>query len=89
MADGAITFLQDIEVDVTVEVGRARLSISELSALGYGEIVALSQASGEPMVLLAAGQPFALGELVLMEGGRLGLRVTRMILHGGEVEEVP
>ena len=72
---GNLELLRDIELSVTVEVGRARLRVRDLLALHEGSIVELDRPVGSPVDLLANGRAIARGEVVLVED-RLGIRVT-------------
>jgi flagellar motor switch protein FliN/FliY len=74
-AVGNLELLRDIELSVTVEVGRARLRVRELLALHEGSIVELDRPVGSPVDLLANGRTIARGEIVLVDD-QLGLRVT-------------
>ena len=74
-AVGNLDLLRDIELSVTVEVGRARLRVRDLLALHEGSIVELDRPVGSPVDLLANGRAIARGEIVLVED-QLGIRVT-------------
>ena len=74
-AVGNLDLLRDIELTVTVEVGRARLRVRDLLALHEGSIVELDRPVGSPVDLLANGRAIARGEIVLVED-QLGIRVT-------------
>ncbi len=81
MAGGNVTFLNDLQVEVTVELGRTRLTVRELAEMIEGQVIELDQAADKPLSLLASGQVFARGELVMVgeNGDRLGLRITEMV----------
>lgn len=81
MAGGNVTFLNDLQVEVTVELGRTRLTVRELAEMVEGQVIELDQAADRPLSLLASGQVFARGELVMVgeNGDRLGLRITEMV----------
>jgi flagellar motor switch protein FliN len=72
---GNLDLLRDIELSVTVEVGRARLRVRDLLALHEGSIVELDRPVGSPVDLLANGRAIARGEIVLVDD-QLGIRVT-------------
>ncbi|MBW5410855.1 flagellar motor switch protein FliN, partial [Brachyspira hampsonii] len=50
-----IGLLMDVTINVTVELGRARLSIREILGLGEGSIIELQKLAGEPVDLLVNG----------------------------------
>jgi flagellar motor switch protein FliN/FliY len=81
MAGENVTFLNELQVEVTVELGRTRLTIRELAEMSQGQVIELDQAADKPLSLLASGQVFARGELVMVgdNGDRLGLRITEMV----------
>jgi flagellar motor switch protein FliN len=67
--------LHDVPVELTVEIGRTRMTIGETLSLGPGAIVSLNRLAGEPVDLLVNGTPIARGEVVVIDE-EFGLRVT-------------
>jgi flagellar motor switch protein FliN/FliY len=61
-----INYLLDVNLQVTVEVGRRHIYISQLLAWGPGSIVELDKLVGEPLNLLVNGKPVAKGEVVVV-----------------------
>ena len=76
---GATTMdlLAGVELDVTVELGRRRLSLGEVAQIGVGSVVELDTLAGEPLVVYANGRRIATGEAVVVEG-QLGVRVRAL-----------
>ena len=74
--------LSDVPVDLTVEIGRTRLTVGETLELRQGSIVTLNRMAGEPVDLLVNGTPIARGEVVVIDE-QFGLRITEVI--GGAV----
>jgi flagellar motor switch protein FliN len=70
--------LRDVPVDVSVELGRARMTIGETLELGPGAIVTLDRMAGEPVDLLVNGRVVARGEVVVIDE-EFGLRVTEVV----------
>lgn len=68
----------DIPVDVTVELGRARLTIRDLLALGPGAVIELSKLATEKVDVLVNNRPIAHGETVTVND-RLGVRLVKII----------
>ena len=68
----------DIPLEVSVELGRKRMSIREILDLGTGSIVELDKLAGEPVELLANGRLVARGEVVVIEDN-FGVRITEII----------
>ncbi len=67
--------LHDVPVELTVEIGRTRMTIGETLGLGPGAIVSLNKLAGEPVDLLVNGTPIARGEVVVIDE-EFGLRIT-------------
>jgi flagellar motor switch protein FliN len=76
-ADADLTRLHDVPVELTVEIGRTRMTIGETLALGPGAIVSLNRLAGEPVDLLVNGTPIARGEVVVIDE-EFGLRITEV-----------
>ncbi len=74
--------LSDVPIDLTVEIGRARLTVGETLELRQGSIVTLNRMAGEPVDLLVNGTPIARGEVVVIEE-QFGVRITDVVGDGG------
>ena len=61
-----INYLLDVNLQVTVEVGRRQVYISQLLGWGSGSIVELDKLVGEPLNLLVNNKPVAKGEVVVV-----------------------
>jgi flagellar motor switch protein FliN len=72
------------EFDLTVEVGRTRMSLGETLSLGPGSVVTLDRLADQPVDLLVNGRPIARGEVVVIDE-QFGLRITEVA--GAEPEE--
>ena len=72
------SFIKDIPVQLSVELGRARLPIKDILKLGQGSVVELSAQAGEPMDVLINGMLIAQGEIVSVNGN-YGVRLTDII----------
>ena len=70
--------LLDVPLEVTVEIGRARVAIRELLQLAQGSVVELAKLAGEPLDVLINGRPVARGEAVMVND-RFGVRLTDII----------
>lgn len=70
-----LDFILDIPLLVTVELGRAKLSIQDLLKIGEGSVVELSKLVGEPLDVLVNGKPVARGEVVVVNE-KFALRLT-------------
>jgi flagellar motor switch protein FliN len=61
-----INYLLDVNLQVTVEVGRRQVYISQLLAWAPSSIVELDKLVGEPLNLLVNNKPVAKGEVVVV-----------------------
>lgn len=71
--------LSDVELTVTVELGRANLRVRDLLRLGEGSVLELDRTAETPVDILVNGRVIASGEVVVV-GDELGVRITD--LHG-------
>lgn len=82
MADPAtLSMLYDLSLPVTIELGRARLSVQELLGLGRGSVVQLDRLAGEPIDVFVGDRRFAEGEVVVV-GEQFAVRITRILGAG-------
>src|SRR6478736_5348775 len=70
--------LRDVEVEVTLEIGRKRVKIGDLVRLGAGQTLELDKAAGEPLEIMVNGRLIGRGEAVVI-GDRYALRITEII----------
>ncbi|MCB1914296.1 MAG: flagellar motor switch protein FliN [Rhodocyclaceae bacterium] len=70
--------IMDIPVQLTVELGRTKLSIRNLLQLAHGSVVELDGLAGEPMDVLVNGTLIAQGEVVVVND-KFGIRLTDII----------
>ena len=90
MARGAgdLRRLSAVPVDLTVEVGRTRMTVGETLELRQGSIITLNRMAGEPVDLLVNGTPIARGEVVVIDE-QFGLRVTEVVGESNHAEAPP
>ena len=70
--------LTDVPVKVSVEVGRAKLTLAELIDLRAGSLIELDREAHEPADILVNGKVVARGEIVTMDDN-YGVRITSLI----------
>ena len=70
--------LSDVPIDLTVEIGRTRLTVGETLELRQGSILTLNRMAGEPVDLLVNGTPIARGEVVVIDE-QFGVRITDVV----------
>ena len=80
-------FLLDISLDVTVELGRAKMLINDMLKLGQGSVIELSKLAGESLDILANQKPIARGEVVVVND-KYGVRLTEVISPTERIERL-
>ncbi|MBI5058316.1 flagellar motor switch protein FliN [candidate division KSB1 bacterium] len=68
----------DIELDLSIELGRTSMLIRDIVKLGPGSIVELDKLSGEPVDLYVNGRRFAKGEVVVVDEN-FAVRITELV----------
>lgn len=80
--------LSAVPVDLSVEMGRTRMTVGETLELRPGSIITLNRMAGEPVDLLVNGTPIAHGEVVVIDE-QFGLRLTEVLGDPGAPAETP
>ncbi|MGD0677175.1 MAG: flagellar motor switch protein FliN [Polyangiaceae bacterium] len=75
---GSLDLLKDVEVEITLEIGRRRLRIADVLKLSAGHMLELSKAAGEPLDIFVNGRLLGRGEAIVM-GDRYGVRITEIV----------
>lgn len=70
--------LGDVEVEVSAEIGRRRMTIAETLELAPGSLIALGRPAGDPVDLLVNGRRIGRGEVVVIDD-EFGIRVTEVV----------
>jgi flagellar motor switch protein FliN/FliY len=73
-----LDFLLDVNLQVSVEVGRTRMSIQDLLQLGQGSVIELTKLAGEALDIYINGRLVARGEAVIVNE-KFGVRITDII----------
>ena len=63
-----LNILNDIDMQITVEIGRAKMKISELLNLKKGSVIELAQSADEPLQIFANEKLIAKGIIVSTNG---------------------
>jgi len=79
--------LENIDVQMTVEVGRSEITIRDLLRLSEGSILELDRLAGDPLDILINGTKIAKGEVVMV-GERFGIRFGEIIEPEKRVEVI-
>ena len=73
-----LDLLLDVPLDIAVELGRARMSIQDLLALGPGSVIELDKIAGEALDMLVNDRLVARGEAVVVND-KFGIRITDIV----------
>ena len=76
-----LALLADVSLEVTAELGRSHLRVSELLALEPGSVIGLEREAGSPVDLLVNGSLFARAEVIVVDG-RYAVRITELVGNG-------
>lgn len=82
-----LDFLLDVSLNVSVEVGRTRMSIQDLLQLGQGSVIELAKLAGEPLDVYINDRLVARGEAVIVNE-KFGVRVTDIISQQDRLESL-
>lgn len=74
----SLELLHDVEMGVTAELGRTRLTVRNLLALVPGSVVELDRAAGTHVDLLVNGTLIARGEVVVIDD-EFGVRISEVV----------
>lgn len=74
----SMSTIDEIEVDITVELGAASMPIHHLLRMGRGAVIELDSTDRDPMRIFANSQLIAHGEIKI-EDGRLAVEVTEKV----------
>lgn len=70
--------INNVEMALTVEIGRTRMSVRDVLGLEPGAVVELDRSAGAPADILLNGRLIALGEVVVKDQD-YGVRITQIL----------
>lgn len=73
-----IEILKDVEMDLSVELGKQEMPLGDILKLVKGSVIELNKMAGEPVEILVNGFRIALGEVVVIDE-HFGVRVTSLV----------
>jgi flagellar motor switch protein FliN len=79
--------LENINVEMTVEVGRTEITIRDLLRLNEGSVIELDRLAGDPLDIRVNGTMIAKGEVVMV-GERFGIRFGEIVEPEKRVESI-
>jgi flagellar motor switch protein FliN/FliY len=71
--------MMDVEMDVQIVLGHARMPIADVLKLGRGSVIDLDRRIGEPVDVVVNGTLVARANLVQTEDDRIGVTLTEVI----------
>jgi flagellar motor switch protein FliN/FliY len=80
-------FLLDIPLEISVELGNAKIKIGELLKLRQGSVVELNRLTDEPLEIFVNKKLMAHGEVVVVNE-KFGIRLTNIISPGERVKSL-
>ena len=84
---GNIGFILDIPIEITVQLGHAKMLINEMLKLGQGSVIELSKLAGDTLDVLANQRLIARGEVVVVDE-RYGIRLTEIVSPTERIESL-
>lgn len=73
-----LDLLMDVDMRLTVELGRARLRFRDVLNLAPGSVVELAKLTSEPVDIMVNGALLAAGEVVVVED-QFAVRITKLL----------
>ena len=73
-----LSLLHDVEMGVTAELGRRRMTVRDLLSLTPGAVIELDRAAGSPVDVLVNGTLIARGEVVVIDE-EFGIRISEIV----------
>ncbi|MEX0769783.1 MAG: flagellar motor switch protein FliN [Balneolaceae bacterium] len=73
-----IDLLKDVEMNVSVELGRKRIALGKILQLMKGSVVELDKLAGEPVDILVNGRTVAVGDVVVIDE-HFGVRISKLL----------
>ncbi len=73
-----VDMLLDVNLEITVELDRKTMLVSDLLKMGKGSIIELEKSAGEPLDIFINSRKFAEGEVVVIDD-KFGIRITQLL----------
>ena len=82
-----LDLLLDVEIPISVEVGRTQMSLEDVLRLVPGSVIGLDKKAEEAVDLRVNGKLVARGEVVLVDDS-YGLRITQIVDAAGRLDSL-
>lgn len=80
-----VDLIMDVNVQVSVELGRTTMQVRDVLGLGPGAVVELDKHAGEPVEVVVNNKIVARGEVVVIDEN-FGVRITEIVNARGQKE---
>ena len=80
-------FLLDIPLEISVELGKTKISVGELLKLSQGSVVELDKLTNQPLEIFVNKKLMARGEVVVINE-KFGIRLMNIISPGDRVKKL-
>jgi flagellar motor switch/type III secretory pathway protein FliN len=77
--------IRTLELEITVDLGEANLTLGEIADLSSGDVVTLDRLADGPHLMRAGGQPWAWVDLIELDG-QWAARVRSLVHQPSEGE---
>jgi flagellar motor switch protein FliN/FliY len=77
-SDVPVTVLHDVELGVTVELGRTKMLVRDVLGLTIGSVIELDRTAGSPVDVYVNGTLIARGEVVVVDE-EFGVRISEVV----------
>jgi flagellar motor switch protein FliN len=84
-AVSGLDLLHGVEMEVTVELGRTRMTVRDLLSLRPGSVIELDRVAGSPADVLVNGRLIARGEVVVVDEN-FGIRISEIVTADRDAE---
>lgn len=74
----SLDLLRNVEMNVTAELGRTKMTVADLLSLTPGSVVELDRSAGTPIDILVNGTLIAKGEVVVIDE-EFGVRISEIV----------
>lgn len=75
MASANMSHLEDVQIEISMELGQASIKIKDVLGLARGSVIKLNKATGDELDVVMNGQHFAKGEVVVIKDS-FGVRIA-------------
>jgi flagellar motor switch protein FliN/FliY len=82
-----LSFILDIPLEISVELGRTKMRIADILKLGQGSIIELNNPAGSSLEILVNQKPIAKGEVVVMNE-KYGIRLIEILSIMERIEKL-